>query len=37
MFRGAYYNIGMSMNYDTMLKKSTMLNHISNSVMAVER
>ena len=31
MFRGAYYNSGMSINY------STMLNHIKNSVMAVER
>ena len=26
MFRGAYYNIGMSMKYNTMLKNNTMLN-----------
>ena len=36
MFRGAYYNSGMSINYNTMLK-STMLNHIKNTDMPVER
>ena len=25
LFRGAYYNIGMSMKYNTMLKNNTMI------------
>ena len=37
MFRGAYYNSGMSIHYNTMLKKYNVKSHKKNSVMAVER